>query len=150
MWPQVIYLISSVKNNVNHLIELLLWSTQSEALKQRINKAEVDYFWYFVVFSMIQWMLAIWCLVPLVPFLNPAWTSASSLFTYCWSLAWRILRITLLACVLSTTVWCSLNILWHCLSLGLEWKLTFTSAVALLSFPNLLAYWVQHFRRIIF
>ena len=30
-------------------------------------------------------MLAIWCLVPL-PFLNPAWTSGSSRFTYCWSL----------------------------------------------------------------
>ena len=25
---------------------------------------------------------------------------------------------------------CSLNILWHCLSLGLEWKLTFSSPVA--------------------
>ena len=43
-----------------------------------------------VAFLMIHWMLAIWCLVPL-PFLNPAWTSGSSWFTYCWSLAWRIL-----------------------------------------------------------
>ena len=32
-------------------------------------------------------MLAIWSLVPL-PFLKPAWTSGSSWFTYCWSLAW--------------------------------------------------------------
>ena len=47
---------------------------------------------------MIQWMLAIWSLVPL-PFLKPAWTSGISWFTYCWSLAWRILSITLLACV---------------------------------------------------
>ena len=31
--------------------------------------------------------------VPL-PFLNPAWTSGSSQFTYCWSLAWWILNIT--------------------------------------------------------
>ena len=46
---------------------------------------------------MIQWMLAIWSLVPL-PFLKPAWTSGSSQFTYCWSLAWRILSITLLVC----------------------------------------------------
>ena len=45
---------------------------------------------------MIQWMLAIWSLVPL-PFLKPAWTSGISQFTYCWSLAWRILSITLLA-----------------------------------------------------
>ena len=44
----------------------------------------------------------------------------------------------------------SLHILWYCLSLGLEWKLTFSSTVALLSFPNLLTYWVQHFHNIIF
>ena len=47
-------------------------------------------------FSMIQHVLAIWSLVSL-PFLNLAWTSGSSRFTYCWNLAWRILRITLLA-----------------------------------------------------
>ena len=46
---------------------------------------------------MIQHMLAIWSLVPL-PFLKQAWTSGSSQFTYCWSLAWRILSIILLAC----------------------------------------------------
>ena len=46
---------------------------------------------------MIQRMLEIWSLV-LLPFLNPAWTSESSRFMYCWSLAWRILSITLLAC----------------------------------------------------
>ena len=38
-------------------------------------------------------------------FLNPAWTSGSSQFTYCWSLAWRILSITLLVCEMSATVW---------------------------------------------
>ena len=48
-------------------------------------------------------MLAIWSLVPL-PFLNH-WTSGSSQFTYCWSLAWRILSITLLACEMSAIVW---------------------------------------------
>ena len=47
------------------------------------------FFWNSLAFSMIQRMLAIWSLVPL-PFLNPAWTSGSSPFTYCWSLAWRI------------------------------------------------------------
>ena len=56
---------------------------------------------------MVQWMLAIWSLVPLpfliqfvhlevlgseVPELPQFWK-----FTYCWSLAWRILSITLLA-----------------------------------------------------
>ena len=43
-------------------------------------------FWNSLAFSMIQWMLAIWSLVP-VPFVKPAWTSESSRFTYCWSLA---------------------------------------------------------------
>ena len=52
---------------------------------------------------MIQRVLAIWSLVPL-PFLNPAWTSGSSWFMYCWSLAWRILSITLLACEMSAIV----------------------------------------------
>ena len=35
-----------------------------------------------LLFSMIQWMLAIWSLVPL-PFPTPSWTSGSSWFTYC-------------------------------------------------------------------
>ena len=48
-------------------------------------------------------MLAIWSLVPL-PLLNPAWTSGSSRFTYYWSLAWRILSITLLACETSASL----------------------------------------------
>ena len=52
---------------------------------------------------MIHGMLAIWSLVPL-PFLKPAWTSGSSWFTYCWSLIWRNLSITLLACEMSAIV----------------------------------------------
>ena len=52
---------------------------------------------------MIQQMLAIWSLVPL-PFRKPAWTSGRSRFAYCWSLAWRILSITLLACEMSAAV----------------------------------------------
>ena len=46
------------------------------------------FFWNSLAFSMIQQMLAIWSLVPL-PFLNPAWTSGSSWFTYCWSPTWE-------------------------------------------------------------
>ena len=61
------------------------------------------FFWNSLDFSMIQRMLAIWSLVPL-PFLNPAWTSESSQFTYGWSLVWRILSITLLVCEMSTIV----------------------------------------------
>ena len=69
-----------------------------------VNEAEVDVFWNSLSFSVIQQMLAIWTPVPL-SFLNPAWTSGSSQFTYCWSLAWRILSITLLAREMSATVW---------------------------------------------
>ena len=42
-------------------------------------------------------------LVPL-PFLNPAWTPGRSLFMHYWSLAWRILSITLLSCEVSAIV----------------------------------------------
>ena len=48
-------------------------------------------------------MLATCFLVPL-PFPNPVWASGSSRFTYCWSLAWRILSITLLACEICAIV----------------------------------------------
>ena len=53
------------------------------------------FFWNFLAFSMIQQMLAVWSLVPL-PLLNPVWTPGSYQFMYCWSLAQRILSITLL------------------------------------------------------
>jgi len=60
-----------------------------------VNKTEIDVFWNSLAFSMTQHTVAIWSLVSL-PFLNPTWTSGSSQFLYCWSLAWRILSITLL------------------------------------------------------
>ena len=67
------------------------------------------FLWNYVTFLMIQGILAIWSLVPL-PFLNP---SGSSQFMYCWSLAWRILSITLH--VRWVQLCGSLSILWHCL-----------------------------------
>ena len=98
----------------------LLWSTQSKG-SHVVNEACV--FLESLAFSTTQWMLAIWSLVPL-SFLNTACTSGSFLFTYCWSIAWRILNIILLACEI-VQLCGSLSILWHCLSLGLRWKLTF-------------------------
>ena len=62
------------------------------------------FFWNSLAFLVIQWMLAIWSLVPL-PFLKPPWPSGSSRSTYCWSLAWRILSFTLLECEMSAIVW---------------------------------------------
>ena len=106
---------------------------------------EADVFLEFSSF-VIQWMLAIWPLVPL-PSLNPACISGSSKFTYYWSLAWRILSITSLVCEMSATV--HVNILWNCLW---DWneKWLFPFSRSLLSFPNLLEYWVPHFHSTVF
>ena len=49
-------------------------------------------------------MLAIWSL-DLLPFLNPACTSGISQFTYCWSIAWRIWSIILLAYEKRAIIW---------------------------------------------
>ena len=91
------------------------------------------FFWNSLAFSMIQRMLAIWFLVPL-PFINPACTYGNFWFMYYWSLTWRILSITLLATWVQLCA--SLNILWHCPSLRLEWKLTFSRPVATVGFSK--------------
>ena len=75
------------------------------------------FFWNSLAFLMIQWMLAIWSLVPL-PFLKQAWTSGSSRFTYCWSLAWRNLSITLLVCEMSDRNISSLSRTMDCMGRG--------------------------------
>ena len=95
---------------------------------------EVNVFLNSLAFTMIQWMLAIGSLIPL-HFLNPAWTSGISQFMYCLSLTWRISSITSLACDMTAIVWC-LNIIWHCLSLGVEGKLTFSSPMATAEFSK--------------
>ena len=76
---------------------------------------------------MIQQMLANWSLVPLT-FLNPACTSGSSPFMYCWSLAWSILRSTLLACTAaaakSLQLWNEYNCtaVWTFFEIALLWN----------------------------
>ena len=72
------------------------------------------FFWNSLVFLMIQQMLAIWSLVPL-PFLKPAETSGSSWFTYCWSLAWRILS--------KASMWdeCNCPVVWTFFGTALLW-----------------------------
>ena len=62
-----------------------------------VNKAEIDVFLELSCFFDDPADVAIGSLV-LLPFLKPAWTSGSSQFTYCWSMVWRILSITLLVC----------------------------------------------------
>ena len=74
----------------------------THAVKGFSNKADV--FLEFPCFLYDPRMLAIWSLVPL-PFLSPAYTSWGSQFTYCWSLARRILCITLPVYEMSVIVW---------------------------------------------
>ena len=113
-----------------------------------VNEAEVDVFWNFFAFSMIQRMLATWSLAPL-PFLNPVCTYGSSWFTYCWNLAWRTLSIFLL-------MWneCNYMIIWTFFGIAFLWDRNenwpFPVLWPLLSFPSLLEYWVQHFSSSIF
>ena len=100
-----------------------------------VNKAEVDGFWNSLAFSVIHQMLAIWSLVPLSfksqlehlglhgsP-IAEAWLGEF------WALLYYRVRWVQLCGSLST--------LWHCLSLGLEWKLNFSGSVATAEFSKL-------------
>ena len=82
-----------------------------------VKEAEVDVFLKLTCF-LHDLTNAGNLIIPL-PFLIPDCTSGSSWFTYCLSLAWRILSITLLACEMKQ-LYGSLNILWHCYSLVLK------------------------------
>ena len=69
----------------------------------KVNKAEIDVFLELSCFFDDLANVGNLILVPL-PFLKPPWTSGSSWFTYCWSLSWIILSVTLLACLISVIV----------------------------------------------
>ena len=113
-----------------------------------VSKAEVDVFLEFCHFSMIQWMLAIWSVVPL-PFLNPVYIRKFSVHV-------------LLKPILKDfehylpRVWneCNCAVVWTFFGIALLWDWNenwpFPVLWPLLSFPNLLVYWVQHFNSIIF
>ena len=101
------------------------------------------FFWNSFTFSMIQRMLAVWSLVP-VPFLiQLKHLEIHRLYTveaWLWEF-WALLCY----CVRWVQLCCSLNILdiafpWDC---NENW--CFPVLWPLLSFPNLLSYWVQHF-----
>ena len=85
-------------------------------------------------------------------------------FLYCWALAWRILIITLLAYAVSLVAQLRLTLyMWNECNCMLAWTLfgiaflwdwnenwSFPVLWPLLSFPNLLTYWMQHFNSFIF
>ena len=66
---------------------------------------------------------------------------------YCWSLAWRILSITMLTCEMSAVIWTFFG---NAFLSYLNENWPFPVLRPLLSFPNVLAHWVQHFHIIIF
>ena len=107
------------------------------------------FFWNSLAFLMTQQMLAIWSLVPL-PFLKPAWTSGSSWFTYCWKPDLENFEHYF------TSVWdeCNCVVVWTFFGIAFLWywneNWCFPILWPLLSFPNVMAYWVQHFHSIIF
>ena len=109
-----------------------------------VNKAEIDVFLELSCFFDDP-MLAIWSLVPL-PFLKPAWTSESPRFVYCRSLAWRILSIALLAWEMCKLCNCAVVRAFFGIAFRWDWNENWPFPVLcpLLSFPNLLIYWVQH------
>ena len=100
-----------------------------------VSEAEVDVFLEFSCFfcdpnRCLQFDLWFLCF-----FLNLIWSSGSSWFTY---YSPRLAEFLALLC--SHGKWIqlcgSLSILWHCPSLGLEWKLTFSSPVAAAEFST--------------
>ena len=113
-----------------------------------VNKAEID---IFLEFSSLFYDPAYVgnLISDSSAFSKSSLKSGSSWFTYCWSLAWRILNITLLACEM-VQLCGSLSIL--CIAFLWDWNENWPFSVLrpLLSFPNVLAYWLQHFHSIIF
>ena len=102
-------------------------------------------------FSLTQRMLAIWSLIS-PPFLNPAWTSEnhwfivllkprSKDFEHNFAGMWKLHE-------------CSCAVVWAFFAIAFLWDWNenwpFPVLWPLLSFPHLLAYWVQHFNHIIF
>ena len=89
----------------SHLFENFPQSVVIHTVKgfRLVNEADVDVFLEHPCFCCDPTDVGNLFLVPL-PFLNPAWTPGISQFTYCWSLAWRILSITLLECEMRVIV----------------------------------------------
>ena len=108
-----------------------------------VNKAEIDVFLELSCFFYDPTDVGIWSLVPL-PFLNPACTSGSSWFAYCWILAWKDFEHYF------ASLWneCNFVVVWIFFRIAFLWDWNenrpFPVLWPLLSFPNLLAYWVQH------
>ena len=113
-----------------------------------VNKAEVDFFWDFLAFLMIQNVGNL--------------ISGSSAFSKSTLNIWKFTVHILLMPRLENfelyfaSIWdeCNCVVVWAFFSTAFLWDWNenwpFPVLCPLLSFPNLLAYWVQHFHSIIF
>ena len=118
-----------------------------------VNKAEVDVFLEVSCFfdDLVSHPVdvGIWSLV-LLPFLKPAWASGSSQFYILLKPGLENFEHYF------ASMWdeCNCAVVWAFFSIIPLWvwneNRTFPVLWPLLCFPNLLAYWVQHFQRIIF
>ena len=115
-----------------------------------VNKAEIDVFLELSCFlDGPARILAIWSLVPL-PFLKPAWTHLE-VYCSCTAEAWFGEFWDYF-----TSVWdeCNCPVVWAFFEIAFlrDWNANWSFPVLwpLLSFPNLLTYWVQNFHSIIF
>ena len=71
-----------------------------------VNKAEIDVLLEFLFFFFFGDPTEVVNLISgSSAFSKTPWTSGSSRIIYCYSLAWRILSITLLACEMSEILW---------------------------------------------
>ena len=111
-----------------------------------VNKTEIDVFLELSCFFNDPAYVGNLSLVPLT-FLNPAWTSGSSHTVEAWlGEFWALLP----------SVWdeCNFAVVWAFFGIAFLWDWNknwpFPVLWPLLSFPNLLAYWVPHFHSIIF
>ena len=67
-----------------------------------VNEAEIDYILNSLAFSVSS---RYWICCGSSAFSKPSFYIWNSWFTYCWSIAWRILSIILLTCEMSAIVW---------------------------------------------
>ena len=95
---------------------------------------------------MIQQMLAIWSLVPL-SFLNPTWTSGSSWYMGCTKYKPGLVNFEHYFASMWDDHDCAVVWTFFGIAIPGDWNENWLFPVPwlLLSFPNLLAYWVQQF-----
>ena len=146
-WPAYRFLWRQVRSSGVPISVSFPWFVVIHTVKDfcMVNKSEVGVFLEFSCFfydpTNVDNLIS-----GSSPFLNPAWTYGISQFMSCSRLAWRNYF---------GSMWdeCNCVVVEHSFKspfLGIARKTTFPVLWSLLSFPHVLAYWVQHINTIIF